>query len=143
MCQMSTLPSLPTATPTRLLVSSVHDKSVGVHFGGEGGDTIMSEPVKTTYEHIVLDARGQAVISDTGMKVKQLVVEHLNWGWSPEELHFQHPHLTLGEVYSALAYYWDHRAEIDQAIEDDARYVQQLRDSTPDSPFVTRMRRDS
>ncbi len=26
------------------------------------------------------------------------------YGWSPEEMHFQHPDLTLGQIYSALAY---------------------------------------
>jgi uncharacterized protein (DUF433 family) len=92
------------------------------------------------YEHIVLDAQGQAVIAGTGMKVKQLVAEHLNWGWSPEELHFQHSQLTLGEVYSALAYYWDHRTEIDQAIQSDVEYVRDLRANTPDSPLMMRLR---
>jgi uncharacterized protein (DUF433 family) len=101
---------------------------------------VKNDPVKTSYEHIVLDASGQAVIAETGMKVKQLVAEHLQWGWSPEELHFQHPHLTLGEVYSALAYYWDHRAEIDQAIQEDTEYVRQLRATTPDTPLNIRLR---
>lgn len=105
--------------------------------------TTKSDTTKTTYEHIVLDARGQAVIADTGMKVKQLVAEHLNWGWSPEELHFQHPHLTLGEVYSALAYYWDHRVEIEQAIQGDAEYVRQLRANTPESPLIIRLQKFS
>ena len=47
----------------------------------------MSELVSTSYAHIVLDEYNQAVIAGSGMKVKQLVVEHLVWGWSPEELH--------------------------------------------------------
>lgn len=103
-------------------------------------DVVKAKPVKTAYEHIVLDARGQAVIEDTGMKVKQLVAEHLNWGWSPEELYFQHPHLTLGAIYSALAYYWDHRDEIDQAMQEDAEYIRQMRASNPDNPLTIRLR---
>jgi hypothetical protein len=74
------------------------------------------------------------------MKIKQLVAEHLNWGWSPEELHFQHPHLTLGEIYSALAYYWDHRAEIDQSIQEDTEYIRQMRSANQNSPLMTRLR---
>ncbi|MBF0328235.1 MAG: DUF433 domain-containing protein [Nitrospirae bacterium] len=35
------------------------------------------------------------------MKVVELVVEKIAYGWSPEELHFQHPYLTLGQIYSA------------------------------------------
>jgi uncharacterized protein (DUF433 family) len=105
-------------------------------------DIIKDDTTKTAYEHVVLAAHGQAIIADSGMKVKQLVAEHLNWGWSPEELHFQHPHLTLGEVYSALAYYWDHRAEINQTIEEDGEYVRHLRAHTPDSPLTMRLRSD-
>ncbi len=103
-------------------------------------ETLDDEMIKTTYEHIVIDAHGQAVIVNSGMKVKQLVAEHLHWGWSPEELHFQHPHLTMGEVYSALAYYWDHRAVIDQAIQDDAEIVRKLKASMPKHPFTMRLR---
>jgi uncharacterized protein (DUF433 family) len=42
------------------------------------------------------------------MKVIELVREQDAYGWSPEELHFQHPYLSLGQIHSALAYYWDH-----------------------------------
>lgn len=50
------------------------------------------------------------------MKVIELVAEKLAYGWSPEEIHFQHPYLTLGQVYSALAYYADHQEELDAEI---------------------------
>ncbi|OGQ79996.1 MAG: hypothetical protein A2289_01440 [Deltaproteobacteria bacterium RIFOXYA12_FULL_58_15] len=43
------------------------------------------------------------------MKVIVLVLEKSAYGWSPEELHFQHPYLTMGQIYSALSYYWDHQ----------------------------------
>ncbi len=35
------------------------------------------------------------------MKVIEIVLEKIAYGWSPEELHFQHPYLTLGQIYSA------------------------------------------
>jgi hypothetical protein len=38
------------------------------------------------------------------MKVIELILEKSAYGWSPEELHFQHAYLTLGQIYSALAY---------------------------------------
>jgi len=41
----------------------------------------------------------------------------------PEEIQRQHPHLTLGQIYSALAYYHDHQDEMDRDIE---RRVQQV-----------------
>ena len=47
------------------------------------------------------------------MKVVELVQAQMANGWSPEELYFQFPHLSLGQIHSALAYYWDHKDEID------------------------------
>ena len=76
----------------------------------------------TAYKHIVLTDEGVAVIAGTGFKVKQLIAERQAHGSSPEELAFQHPQLSLAQVYSALAYYEDHKAQIDTHIrEGDAR----------------------
>jgi uncharacterized protein (DUF433 family) len=63
-------------------------------------------PSTTHYEHIVIGENEVPIIAGTNMKIIELVVEKIAYGWSPEELHFQHPYLTLGQIYSALAYYW-------------------------------------
>jgi len=73
--------------------------------------------LQTTYEHIVLDDSNVPLISSTTMKVVELVAEHLGYEWSPEELHSQHPYLSLGQIHSALAYYWDHKDDLDADIE--------------------------
>ncbi|MBI4684792.1 MAG: DUF433 domain-containing protein [Nitrospirae bacterium] len=73
--------------------------------------------IQTLYEHIALDEKGMPVIAGTTMKVVELVVEKLAHGWSAEELHFQHPYLTLGQIYSALAYYADHQDKLEKDIE--------------------------
>jgi uncharacterized protein (DUF433 family) len=83
--------------------------------------------VPTGYQHIVIDDRGRPVIAGANMKVVELVLEHTAYGWSPEELLREHPHLSLGQIYSALAYYWDHREEIEQVIEQNLREVDELR----------------
>jgi uncharacterized protein (DUF433 family) len=69
--------------------------------------------VETRYEHIVLNDVGVPQIAGTTMKVVELVTAQLAYGWSPEELHFQFPHLSLGQIHSALAYYWDHKDDLD------------------------------
>ena len=74
--------------------------------------------VQTRYEHISLDEKNVPIITGTTTKVVELVLNQQAYGWSPEELHFQHPHLTLGQIYSALAYYWDHQKELDNDIID-------------------------
>jgi hypothetical protein len=39
--------------------------------------------------------------------------------------------LTLADVYAALTYYFDHRAEIDRAIEESSAFADALRQKTP------------
>jgi hypothetical protein len=60
------------------------------------------------------------------MKVVELVLDAKAYGWSPEELHFQHVHLTMGQICSALAYYWDHQEEVDRDIERRLRVVETI-----------------
>jgi uncharacterized protein (DUF433 family) len=98
-------------------------------------------PTATCYPHIVTDASGTAFISETKMKVTTLVLDHLAYGWSPEELLFQHPGLTLGQIHSALAYYWDHQAEIDAQIEATTAQVDELRARQPRSAVADRLAR--
>ncbi len=62
------------------------------------------------------------------------------YGWSPEELGFQYPHLTMGQIHCALAYYWDHQGEMDAAIAQGRQTAERLKAQAGDSPFVTRMR---
>jgi uncharacterized protein (DUF433 family) len=96
--------------------------------------------VETGYAHIFLDERQVPVIDDTNMKVIELVTPHLAYGWSPEELAYNYPHLTLGQIHSALAYYWDHQAELDADMARRLAYVDELRRNTPEPPFVARLR---
>ena len=44
--------------------------------------------VETRYEHIEINKNQVPMISGTSMKVVELVLAHLAYGWSPEELHF-------------------------------------------------------
>ena len=62
------------------------------------------------HPHIKLDEQGVAWIDDANVKVIEVVVDRLAYGWSPEEIHFQHVHLSLAQIHAALAYYYDHQA---------------------------------
>ncbi len=94
----------------------------------------------TAYEHIAINELGVPVIEDTGVKVIELVLENTAYGWSPDELHFQHPHLTLGQIHSALAYYWDHKEELDHDIERRLERVEQIRQQIGPSQLVERLK---
>lgn len=94
---------------------------------------------ETRYEHIVLSESGIPLIAGTTMKVIALILEQQAYGWSAEELHFQHPELSLGQIHSALAYYWDHQAELDADIERRRGLVAELRANEPPSPLVNKV----
>ncbi len=96
--------------------------------------------VETRYEHVTLDGEQVPIIANTLMKVIELVLARIAYGWSPEELHFQFPHLSLGQIYSALAYYWDHQEELDRDIERRLKSVDQLQRKTGASPLITRLK---
>ncbi len=96
----------------------------------------------TRYEHIVLDERGVPRIAGTRLRAIDLVEAKQANGWTPEQLHEQHPELTLGQIYSALAYYWDHQAELDAAIADRRQELAHLQRQTQPSRLVERLRQD-
>lgn len=95
--------------------------------------------VKTQYEHIVLEDN-VPVITGTTMKVIELVLEKTAYGWSPEELHFQHPDLSLGQIHSALAYYWDHEPELERDLERRLQFVEQTRQDCTPSPLAGKLK---
>jgi uncharacterized protein (DUF433 family) len=99
--------------------------------------------VETRYEHVVLNDGRVPEIAGTTMKVVELVTAQQAYGWSPEELAYQFPFLTLGQIHSALAYYWDHQDELDADIARRLELVDDLQRRGPAAPIVSRLRRPS
>jgi uncharacterized protein (DUF433 family) len=95
---------------------------------------------ETRYDHIMLNEAGIPMIAGTDVKVLELVLERTAYGWSPEELHYQHPFLSLGQIYSALAYYYDHQQEIDEDIEQRLQRVDQIQRQKGPSPLAARLK---
>jgi uncharacterized protein (DUF433 family) len=85
----------------------------------------------TEYKYITLHDDGVAHIGKTRYKVKHLAAEVLYHGYSPYELHWQHPDLTLAQIYSALAYYTDHKAAMDADIQKEAEEARRDRAQQP------------
>lgn len=81
---------------------------------------------ETLTAHIHLDERGIAWIDDTNTKVVEVVLDKIAYGWSAEEMHLQHPHLSLAQIYAALSYYHDHEQELDVQIERRYHEAQQI-----------------
>ena len=75
---------------------------------------------------IEVDARGVAWIAGANTKVKEVVLDKLAYGWSAEEMHFQHPHLSMAQIHAALAYYYENQDQLDEEIRRDLRDVDQI-----------------
>jgi uncharacterized protein (DUF433 family) len=73
--------------------------------------------IVTAYQHIHLDDRQIPIVAGTTMKVIEIIIAQKAYGWSPEEIHFQYPYLSMSQIYSALAYYWDNRDGLDADIQ--------------------------
>jgi uncharacterized protein (DUF433 family) len=95
---------------------------------------------KTPTAHIHLDGRGVAWIDETNIKVIEVVLDKLAHGWSPEEIHFQHPDLSLAQIHAALSYYYDHQQAFDAAIEGQLRWVEAMMAQAGESPVRRRLR---
>ncbi len=83
--------------------------------------------------HIVVSpgvAGGKPRIAGHRITVQNIVIWHEFMGLSADEIAAEHD-ITLADVYAALAYYHDHRAEIDESIRADQSFVEELRRVTP------------
>ncbi len=69
---------------------------------------------------------GDPVIRGTRFPVRSVVIYVLRHGMTPEELVREWHHLTLAQVYGAIAYYYDHKREIDRSIRANERALQRL-----------------
>jgi Uncharacterized conserved protein len=93
-----------------------------------------------TESYIEIDDQHVAWIGDTKIKVIEIALDKLAHGSSPEELHFQYPHLSMAQIHSALAYYYDHQDELDAEIFTRHGEVNEMAARTVDSPLHQKLR---
>ena len=75
-------------------------------------------------------AGGKPRIAGRRITIQNIAIWYQRRGKSVDEICAEHD-VSLAEVHTALAYYFDHRDEIDRSIEDDDAFVEALRQSTP------------
>ena len=74
---------------------------------------------------------GKPRIAGTRIQVKDVALMHERMGMTPAQIVADYPHLTLADVHAALAFYHDHRAQIDAEIESDRRWSEEMRAKAP------------
>jgi uncharacterized protein (DUF433 family) len=75
-------------------------------------------------------AGGKPRIAGHRITVEDIAIWHERLGKTADEIATEYD-LTLADVYAGLAYYFDHRQEVDQGIEESRAFVDALRQSTP------------
>src|SRR5687767_448552 len=69
---------------------------------------------------------GKPRIAGTRIKVSLIATLSERNRMTPDEIVEAYPHLTLAQVHSALAYYWEHRDEVEQEIREEQSFVEAL-----------------
>ena len=75
-------------------------------------------------------AGGKPRISGSRITVADIAIWHLRMGKSVDEICSEHD-LAMADIHAALAYYFDHRDDIDRSIDDSDAFATSLRASTP------------
>jgi len=68
------------------------------------------------YAHIAIGSDNVPIVAGTKIKLIEIVLDHLAHGSDAQEIHREFPNLSLGQIHSALAYYYDHQDEMDAEI---------------------------
>lgn len=97
---------------------------------------MVEAPFTTVIER---DERGRPWVRGTNTKVAEIVMDQIAWGWTPEKMHEEHPHLSMAQLHAALAYYYEHKDEIDGQIEESKREAERLRPVLEDPEFRERL----
>jgi uncharacterized protein (DUF433 family) len=75
---------------------------------------------------------GKPRIAGHRITVKHIIMCHQRGGQSPDEIVSDYPSLTLSDVYAALAYYFDHKEQIDADIKADDEHWAEVERQNPD-----------
>ena len=97
--------------------------------------------LKTLDQHIELTltpSGRRPRIAGRRITVADVVIWHERLGRSPDEIAADHD-VTLADVHAALAYYFDHRDEIERHVAEDRAFADMLRQQIP-SKLTNRLR---
>ena len=74
---------------------------------------------------------GKPRIAGHRITVSDVAIWHERMGMSPDEIVSEYPTITLSDVHAALAYYYDHREEIDREIKEGEEFAEKQRAGAP------------
>ncbi len=74
---------------------------------------------------------GRPRIDGHRIRVQDISTSYTRLGMSADEICDAYPSITLAQVHAALAYYFDHREEVEAEIAQDARFVEEFIKQNP------------
>lgn len=103
----------------------------------------MTTPPATDYKYIELrptrSGEVKPFIAGTRISVELIYVLRELRGMTPDEIVAGYPHLTLGQVHAALAYFYDHPREIREAFKRSEEFVEQMKQKTGPGPLQSKL----
>ena len=101
-------------------------------------------PAELSYPHIVKRPNESAHLERYPRTRVAMVVGDYIWrGWSAEEIARQYPYLTFAEIHAALAYYFDHREEINEELIGEYQAVEEWKLGHPTSSLLLRLKQQA
>lgn len=100
----------------------------------------MTVSISTSEFRYNLTAAGVMRVGSTRVSIDS-VIHAFKQGYSPEEIALDFDSLTLGEVYSAINYYLQHKDEVEKYLAERASQEEQLR-SEVETRFDPKVVRD-
>lgn len=95
----------------------------------------------TEYVHVEKPPDGPARLRRLPrIRVAQVAMDYLAYGWSPDEMCRQHDDLRPAEAHAAMAYYFDHQSEIDAEILAECREVDAALEASRKDPSSLRLK---
>lgn len=100
--------------------------------------------MQTEIVHIELrknrSGQDRAYVIGTRTRVQDIYALSEVYGFNPDQIVEQLPHLTLGQVHAALSYYFDHREQILSELREDDEFVELMRKQTGPGPLEQRLK---
>jgi uncharacterized protein (DUF433 family) len=90
-------------------------------------DNILAQHIESTTDVL----GGSPRIAGHRVRVMDIVIWHEKRGYSPDQIVDLFPGITLADVHAALAYYFDHTAEIEAEMK---REAAKIAEAKPDFP---------
>lgn len=99
----------------------------------------------TIAQHIELTpgvCGGKPRVTGTRIRVEDIYVWFELQRKSAEEIVADHPQLSMADIFAAMAYYWDHRDEIQRQMKSSEKLVTDLKARQGTGPLAERLKRE-